>query len=544
MKIITMENGAFNPVVQQITNHETDCVRNRIWYRGDPSEIEQYFKQADFDNVSKARFWAAVPSEGFIRKFHSGIYATVIDSLTDLVLTDFQGFGMEEDSESEVIQRWEEIARDNHWDDDLLRDAISEALVVGDGVFKLSVDPDLSEFPIIEFVSGENVEIKQRRGRVYEYKFKTEFTKDKRRYYLQESYKKGSIEYRLTADGSEEPIPLDTLDEMAGLTEVTWDGDYFLCVPIRFYRHPKYPERGMPLLDRKSDNIDALDEVCSQWIDAIRAGRVKNYIPEDLLPKDPETGEAMRPNSFDNQFIKTQTSMKENAQDTIDQKQAMINYDAFVQSYASMLDLVLQGVMSPSSLGIDLKKMDNAEAQREKEKTTVKTRNKIVDTLSEVIPELVQAALRCQDNMARTGQKLQDYEVTVSFGEYASPGFDQKLMMVIQAAGAGVMSVETQVEELWGDARTPEWKEEEVQRLKELRGIIPTEEIGPGIDGMDPEDSDAIEDEEVMDDEGTETEDDALGRAAQDISGDGAGSDQVHETKPASPRKGRTADRR
>lgn len=532
-----MENGGFSPVVQQISNHETDCTRNRIWYRGDPSEIEQFFKQADYDNVSKARFWAAVPSEGFIRKFHSGIYATVIDSLTDLVLTDFQGLGTEEGSKNAILDRWEEISKDNHWDDELLRDAISEALIVGDGVFKISVDPDTSEYPILEFVSGENVAILRRRRRVLEYKFKTELTKEKRKFTLYETYKKGSIEYKLTEEGSETELPLSTLDETANLSPVSWDGDYFLCVPIKFYRHPKYPERGMPLLDRKSDNIDALDEVCSQWIDAIRAGRVKNYIPEDLLPKDPETGEAMRPNSFDNQFIKTQTSMKENAQDTIDQKQASINYDAFVQSYASMLDLVLQGVMSPSSLGIDLKKTDNAEAQREKEKTTVKTRNKIVDTLTEVIPQLVQAALRCQDNLMSKGKKLQDYEITANFGEYASPGFDQTLMMVIQAAGAGVMSIETLVEELWGDKKTPEWKAEEVQRLKEIRGMIPMEgEQGAGIDGLNTEGGMDLEDE-VNQDEGAETEDDTMGRTKADIPGHGAGPDPFHEKKPTPPRK-------
>lgn len=541
MKIITMENGAFNPVLHQVSNHDTDCVRNRIWYRGDPSEIEQFFKQADFDNVSKARFWAAVPSEGFIRKFHSGIYATVIDSLTDLVLTDFQGFGMEEESKKVILDRWEEISKDNHWDDELLRDAISEALIVGDGVFKISVDPETSVYPILEFVSGENVEIIQRRRRVREYRFKTELIKEKRKYTLLETYKKGSIEYKLTADGSDEPLPLTTLEETASLSSVTWDGDYFLCVPIRFYRHPKYPERGMPLLDRKSDNIDALDEVCSQWIDAIRAGRVKNYIPEDLLPKDPETGEAMRPNSFDNQFIKTQSSLKENSQDTIDQKQAMINYDAFVQSYASMLDLVLQGVMSPSSLGIDLKKMDNAEAQREKEKTTVKTRNKIVDTLSEVIPQLIQAALRCQDNLIAKGKQLQDYEVTVNFGEYASPGFDQTLMMVIQAADAGVMSLETQVEEIWGDKKTPEWKAEEVERLKEMRGLVQREDEGAGIDAMDEDEEGQInpleDDEQVINDEGSETEEDSMGGAKTNIPGNGAGVNQVNAKKPTSARK-------
>jgi len=40
-------------------------------------------------------------------------------------------------------------------------------------------------------------------------------------------------------------------------------------------------------------------------------------IPEDLVPKHPETGHAMRPNPFDNQFIKIGSSMKEDSKDQI-----------------------------------------------------------------------------------------------------------------------------------------------------------------------------------------------------------------------------------
>ena len=143
-----------------------------------------------------------------------------------------------------------------------------------------------------------------------------------------------------------------------------------------------------------------MDEVISQWIDAIRAGRVKDYIPEDLVPRDPITGEAMRPNPFDNKFIKIGTNMAEDGKNQIEQKQAEINYQAFVESYASTLDMCLQGIISPSTLGIDLKKTDNAEAQREKEKTTLYTRGEIIKVLSKVIPLLVDTALKVYDNMS------------------------------------------------------------------------------------------------------------------------------------------------
>jgi hypothetical protein len=79
----------------------------------------------------------------------------------------------------------------------------------------------------------------------------------------------------------------------------------------------------------------------------------------------------MRPNPFDNQFIKLNAVMSEDKKGQIDFVQPEILYEAFVSTYANALDMCLQGIMSPSTLGIDLKKLDNAEAQREKEKATL-----------------------------------------------------------------------------------------------------------------------------------------------------------------------------
>lgn len=476
--------------IQEYVSFEDNCIKNRIWYRGDPSEIEQYFKQLQVDNVSKSRFWASVPSEGTIRKFHTGIYSIIIDTLVNLILSDFQRL----ESEETTLNEWQEIADDNSWDSDLLRDAITDTLVVGDGVFKISYDPEISKHPIVEFVSGEDVEIITKRSRVVEYRFYSYFAKKDKKYKLIESYKKNAIDYKLV-DEHDNDVDLNSLEETQDLTPLKWNGDYFLCVPMRFYKSPKHNDRGMALLDRKSDNIDALDEVVSQWIEAIRDGRVKTYIPESMLPKNPETGEVMRHNAFDNKFIKTQESMKEISSDAISQVQADINYNAFVESYASMLDLILQGVVSPSTLGIDLKKTDNADAQREKEKTTLTTRGKIVDTLIEVIPRLINTVLKCKNGISEKPTKYTDVEIKVVFGEYASPSFNDKVIVLKDASASNIMSIEKIVEELWGDSLSDKEKSEEVERIKQLRGLVQAEEEPDDIHNFN--DNEELEDEDV-----------------------------------------------
>ena len=64
----------------------------------------------------------------------------------------------------------------------------------------------------------------------------------------------------------------------------------------------------------------------------------------------------------------------------------------------------------------------------------------------------------------------------VSFGEYANPSFESQIETVGKAKTQGVMSIESIVEELYGDSKTDDWKAEEVRRIKNEQGIAELEE--------------------------------------------------------------------
>lgn len=449
---------------------ETSVLRNRLWYRGDPSELDQFYKQTANDSVAKSRFWAAVPSEDLaIRKIHSGLPAMMVERLSDIVIADFDGIKLKSDEQTEL---WNEISGDNDFDE-LLGDSIIDALVAGDGVFKITVDTDVSKYPIIEFYSGEQVEYKRTRNRLQEILFFTDYMHNDKDYRLEETFGKGYIKYRLlNSEGKE--VPLSTVPETAYLVDVTYTGDFIMAVPLMFFKNHKWPDRGKSLYDSKVDSFDALDEVISQWVDAIRAGRVQKYIPEDLIPKNPHNGELQKPNPFDNQFIRIGSVMAEDAKGQIDMVQPAILYEAFVNTYSSALDMCLQGIISPATLGIDLKKTDNAEAQREKEKATLYTRGKIIERLNDVIPQLVDVVLKVYDTMQN--KSASEYEASVTFGEYASPSFDAVVETVGKAKTFGIMSIERVVEELYGDTWTDEEKAAEVQRLKDEQGLTGMDE--------------------------------------------------------------------
>lgn len=165
-------------------------------------------------------------------------------------------------------------------------------------------------------------------------------------------------------------------------------------------------------------------------------------------------------------------------------EQAAIPHDSYLATYITALDLALQGVISPSTLGIDVKKLDNAEAQREKEKTTLYTRGKIIEVLDKALPQLAAAAV-CGLQIWHD-QSVEKPEVKVKFGEYANPSFESQIETVAKGKAGKVISTETAVEELYGDSKDKAWKAEEVKRIKEEAGIVNMGDLpAVGADGID-----------------------------------------------------------
>ena len=159
--------------------------------------------------------------------------------------------------------------------------------------------------------------------------------------------------------------------------------------------------------------------------------------------------------------------------------------------------------MSPATLGMDLKKTDNAEAQREKEKVTLHVRGKITAVLSDVLPALIERVMMVNDLIH--GPAAKEYEVSVRFGEYAAPDFGTTVDTVVKAKQGGVMSIEQSIEELYGDSWTQEDKDAEVERLKAEQGLVDMEEPFDGADAFGSEGEDgntANRQEGLSDDEG------------------------------------------
>ena len=454
--------------INEILDFEAHAIRNRIWYRGDGNELEQLFRQSE-EYVDKHKFWGSKCTPGMeIRKIHTGLPGLIVKILAAAVLPDMNDFEFESPEQESI---WKVIAEENKFTKKIEK-ALKEALYIGDGAFKVSIDPQNSEHPILEWCPGDRVEFVRNRDRIQEIIFKTPYREKGRIYVLNERYGHGYIvnelyhEYKL--------VPLDSISATAGLRDVTFDNNTILAVPLMIYESAKYEGRGGSIFDGKLDNFDSLDETWSQWMDALRAGRAKTYIPECLIPHDPSTGELIRPNPFDNRYFASDGDMREGQKNQVMTDQPVIPHESYLASYVTALDLCLQGVISPSTLGIDTKKLDNAEAQREKEKTTLYTRNAIIEALQETLPDVVEMCINAEHFLHN--QAAEEVKVNIPFGEYANPSFESQVETIAKAKQGGIMSIERCVEELYGDTLDEHCKEEEIARLKVEQGIQDMEE--------------------------------------------------------------------
>lgn len=462
--------------IQEVMDFELSTIRNRIWYRGDSNELEQMYQQSP-EYADKYKFWASKCTPGMeMRKIHTGLPALIVKVLTAIVLGDMNEFKFEDGIQEGI---WKEIEKRNHFRKRLEK-VLKEVLYMGDGAWKVTINTKKSMYPILRWYPGDRIETKYEGDELTEIVFKTPYEESGRQYVLLEHYGYGYITNELY-DG-EKWVDFKTFSKTQHLSDYSFDETIMLAKRLQVYESVKFEGRGGSIFEGKLDSFDAFDEAWSQWMDALRAGRAKTYVPESYIPKDPETGAMLKPNPFDNRFIAGDDNLSENGKNAIQTEQPNIPHDSYAASYCTALDLCLQGIISPSTLGIDVKKLDNADAQREKEKATLYTRNAIVEMLQEELPELISICINAYNILNRN--EVQEVKVDIPFGEYANPSFESQIETIGKGKTQGIMSIEACVDELYGDSKNQEWKREEVARLKAEQGVATVSEPAVNTEGL------------------------------------------------------------
>ena len=350
-------------------------------------------------------------------------------------------------------------------------------MVVGDGAFFINIDRDLSDYPIIEFIDGRNIEFERKANRIisitarkyYRHKNKGYMLTDKRSTKLittKNGKKKrvSTIEYHLyelegiDTDEVKQEVKIDTIPQTKGLKD--WvDNNYcfygidkMLAVPCVF-RYNKNTKRGESFYAGKLDLFDDLDQSKSQKSNVTKLSTPVDYIPEELIDYD-DDGNPMTPNRYDRRYLVVKGDRNSVGQNTnqVITTQPDLNFEQYTNQELDILSDALMGLMSPSTLGIDVAKKDNADAQREKEKITLITRDFLIDSESTILKTLFKLVLQVHDYMLNPEGEIGEYDITINYPDYANPSFESKLSVLTPAYVSGAMSAKQFVNELWGES--------------------------------------------------------------------------------------------
>lgn len=481
---LELEQEMHSPVSNSVndTNIMQKYLLYDAWAIGDSTILKNTYKR--LPDGYKQSFWKCVPDSDICAR-HSGIPKIILTSLVDIIAENYDGIAFD-NSYSKQEKIWKEIETDNDFFDIVVK-ATRDTLVFGEGAFKLLYNPEISKYPIIQYVPAKKCEIIKQYGRLKEIDFfDSVYYDDKQNMYiLKEYYKKGCIEYKLF-NAKEKEVPLDTLPETAGLQNVYFSDSLFIAaVPCKIFDSDKYEGHGESIFaGGKTDIFDGIDETVSQFMQSIRVGGIRAYFPADGFAYDPKTGQRDINSTVFNPIFTLESSNPLGDNNKIQVVQAALYSDQYGQTLSQLITLACAGLCSPSTIAIALQNSalisnDSGEAQREKEKQTLYTINKIKNALYDILPVVVETVLKFNGYITGQNCEMKAANISVLFSEYANPSFEAQIECLKKAAPeVTIVTPEEIVQEKYGYTITDEEKAEYIRRLYIINyGVESAEEL-------------------------------------------------------------------
>ena len=450
---------------------QRELMENSVLFRGNPPELENFYKNIyqTFTSASaspyapqetKTLFWRTV--SGDVPRIASGLPKLASTSLVNLLIGN--GYEININDNTAELERLQEILDENEFDE-LLQEAIITESWAGFVYFKISHDLEISDKPIIEVVSPFDAKCVTKRGRVKEIIFfiREDYGDDEieihERYYIDGG--RLQVEYKAYKDGEDYPLP----DKYQDL-ETNYP---FAFIPALLKnntghnsRFPKYPY-GESDYTSVQALFHMLDDLLSQVELEVSNGIATKFVNQKLIPKDING----KPYKFDrNDTVVEMTSNDmETAEFDVRKFVSVMQPDIRVEKYENIIHQTYGRILtnmglSPVTTGLpNYESIDaSADSQREREKASLRTRNKKLKLWSRALTELFSRVLMYDDYL--NNRSVGEYDVDVDFGEYGDFSRENKIDIISKAVAGNVMSIAQAVKELY-----PELDEQEQQEM-------------------------------------------------------------------------------
>lgn len=444
----------YNPFLVSIEDRDNDkhltrrLLENAVWYSGIEQDIAYFytkeapkFYRKGQPSESMNYFWSRASNN--FRKIHSGFPQLLSKKMTHLISGNGYEIKVEGDAEEELQEMLDDILEDNNFKS-LIAKSIETESWSGGVSWKISWNPTVSEYPILEAWQPENYTSTMISGRVIEDIFYIYYEKGSAKYRLSEIYGVNDsgayIDYKLeelhyaTADGEWRLASLSDLDQTRDLKKVTFDGFFKRLSLYKANKLPNSEFRHSYIGESDYANsygaFDAIDEILSTWIQEFRDGKLYRYFPKELMQRN-SSGDIQMPSDFEKDHVLYEDSPSENVdKQKIIYSQGDIRVEKHIESYKVWAMHVLNNAgLSPLTVGMTgLESIDaSAQSQQEREKVSIRTRNEKCELWKEFLQNILHTTLdlyymtrnmqQNEDNTYDVG-KLPEYDIKVTFNDY------------------------------------------------------------------------------------------------------------------------------
>lgn len=474
-----------------------------VWYDGDGDELLNFYTRENYIGFNyepfymrnkKNYFWAISSTEAQIKRTHSGQPRNIVDTLVNIMPFPLISAG-------EDTNKLQAVVRESGLEQVYKDEQLPLTLVEGWGCWKINWDKDVSDYPSVEYVSAENVDFIYKGGKIIGIVFKNYYTSDKKRYLLLETR---SIEWRPNAAAAEESegervlvitnelyelpmnmaatdddtplkkVDLKTVSELESVEERIEIGpfDKLFAVPcVLLGNTSRQWGYGRSIFTGKIDLFDDLDQALSQSSNAVRLSTPIEYIDEEYLERD-KNGLPKKPKAYDRKYVMMKGQKNGDGLATgqpVQITQPSIEFSRYSDHAVQILLQILNGILSPATLGIDIAKKDNAAAQREKEKVTIFTRNALINGEERILRSLMEQMLMAKEFMDTGAVSVHTYDISVKFNEFADDSFENKLEALGKAYDMEEISTDMYLNKLYGDTLSDEERAAEKEFLESAR---------------------------------------------------------------------------
>ena len=360
---------------------------------------------------------------------------------------------------------------------------------IGDFGYRVIADLSVSEYPILDLVEPQHLEVNYKHGRIKSFVVK-ELSEQDPSYELCEIHHKDKegyavIEYRFRKDGVFVPLNDEALIEEC---RSKFPRDLKLesiRLPIKgftiIYKQNECNnmlykgERGVPDIQGLLPIEDALTEVGSDLADAIRKGGIKQWVSDELLPQD-EEGNRQPFDAFRKTVITTKgSSTPGESNKLIETTQAQINWEAYTRTIQQLMSIAINKAgLAPTTLGLTgLESINSsAESQDAREKTSLRRREICLNGWEKTLKETLNLWLQVYDYMR--GYEIVDYTdlINIQFNEYTNPSLENVTDVLVKQVSGGLKSRETAIKDL-----NDGWSDEQVQTevdkiMADMQGVF------------------------------------------------------------------------